>query len=162
MYLEPEFVSRVPEGTQVLFLRRLTSSCPQGPGFSWHHTHIHRHTHRHTYTSGCQIPLFRNISSILPSFPPLASLLHRSLLWEELQPTPPFHTLTQSGSCRNVLKFLVIGLLFFLLKVFFFFFFPLLESIGIFIWKSGGEQVKCLLHSYLKTETISLASSPCW
>lgn len=50
----------------------------------------------------------------------------------------------------------------FLLKVFFFFFsFPLLESIGIFIWKSGGKQVKCLLHSYLKRETVSLASSPC-
>ena len=57
---------------------------------------------------------------------------------------------------------LLVVVLFFLLKVFFFFFFPLLESIGIFIWKSGGEQVKCLLHSYLKTETISLASSPCW
>lgn len=143
MYLEPKFVPRVPEGTQVLFLRTLTSSCPQGPGFSWHHAH----THRHTYTSSCQIPLFRNISSILPSFLPLASLLHRSLLWEEL-PSSPFHTLTQR-SCRNVLQFLVIRFLFFFWK-FFFFSFPLLESIGIFIWKSGGKQVKCLLHSYLK------------
>lgn len=154
MYLEPGFVSRVPEGTQVLFLRRLTSSCPQGLT-----SHTHTQTHLHLRLSNTIVQKYQQHSAKFSSpcfpatqVPPMRrTTAHFSI--------PHSHTKWILQKCFKVLGNWAS---LFSSESFFFFSFPLLESIGIFIWKSGGEQIKCLLRSYLKRETISLASSPCW
>ena len=154
MYLEPKFVPRVPEGTQVLFLRTLTSHVPKAQASP-------DITHTHTDTPTPQAVKY-HCSEISAAFCQVFLPLLPCYTGPSYENYPVLHSTSHiQRSCRNVLQFLVIWLLFFFWK-FFFFSFPLLESIGIFIWKSGGKLVKCPLHSYLKRETVSLASSPCW